>query len=389
MSLIVLPIIVFVVWIVLARGASPNACWIAAACTFFLAGFLMSAALAYLFLALLVCAITSQIKFLSPYQTKISAAAIAVSMLVVVGMMSVRCFRLEKLAASYPVVSLRERAESSQQPIVAEFPEREPPHENYWKNRRLAAINILHRSAVAHFLDAPDFGVTRMSFDPLVLLKNDDESPVQLNAYEGYASDEKFKSNSTYSPNPQSLESHHDELQSWFISTSRNGVVEDVDHVAGFLPHGITDHGSKNPLTSGNLWNDPSEVFSGSSQTPFTLQCLQLVGLLYHDTPVVYDLDTAPTLVDAKTAPIRPLDEFENRALEALKQGNPLYYEVRGERLRMMGALINAESCTQCHTGPTNQLLGAFSYILTTDKSPAEIEDLAQVRAAREVVKNP
>lgn len=93
---------------------------------------------------------------------------------------------------------------------------------------------------------------------------------------------------------------------------------------------------------------------------------VELVGLLTSDEPSVYVLDEVATPSVAKIARRRPLDQFEQLALEAVRRGEELV-ATKEAPTRMFGAIRASESCLECHTGAHhNDLLGAFSYYLET-----------------------
>ena len=240
-----------------------------------------------------------------------------------------------------------------------------------WQSRG-RAIAWLHRSAVGHFLETPDFGVLRMGYPSLRDLENGDGSPIELpmpdEHYPPFDSAE-FESSEGYASRRadasrwgDKLSAGHRKYGSWFLDSNRFGDIQDLDNVAGFLPHAIVQREEKpldiqSPLAPGRRKETP----------PIQLKKLQLLGLLYHEEPIVYELDTMPELLSAATAPIRPLDLFEQRGLQQLLEGEFIHVEQIGSRLRMLGALRSSESCVECHEGPTNQLLGAFSYVLETN----------------------
>lgn len=233
-----------------------------------------------------------------------------------------------------------------------------------WWQSRARSIEALHRSAVFHFLETPEFGVIRMAYPSLRILEEPDGSPILLP--DDFAREERGEQNrypllgtdTTVDARIQGqLRQDHVTFRNWFLDPNRFGSVQDVDQVAGFLPHAMTDN-KRSPFHPKDVLSEPFGKFS------LKLQRLQLVGLLFHAEPVVYVLDTLPELLSAGTAPTRPLDEFESRGLNQLIEGETIHFERSGATVHMLGALRNAGSCVSCHPGPTNQLLGAFSYEL-------------------------
>ena len=99
------------------------------------------------------------------------------------------------------------------------------------------------------------------------------------------------------------------------------------------------------------------------------LKSLELVSLLTHDTPRVYTSKNLPKMDELRRAPTRELDRFEETALKAVRGGEPIVFETEGDNLRMMGALLAAEQCTNCHSAKRGDLMGAFSYRFARDPS--------------------
>lgn len=299
-----------------------------------------------------------------------------------------RTMRRLNMREQYAYVSLRENV-APVNPLVLTVPEDAEESVSPYQSStptffgRARAIRSLHRSAVNHFLETPEFGVTRMAYPSLRALENDDGSPITLPVaptptappYPGLeAADdlatEELPTQSLMDP----LGAGHVQFSSWFLDEDRFGDVKDLDHVAGFLPHAMVERKFA-PWDAEFLKQPFSFTSTGEQNPPWTLVKLQLVGLLYHERPVVYVLDTLPELLTADTAEIRRLDTFEVRALDALQTGDTIHVEQMGTTMRMLGALRSAASCQQCHEGPPNQLLGAFSYELriqpAVDSMPA------------------
>ncbi len=91
---------------------------------------------------------------------------------------------------------------------------------------------------------------------------------------------------------------------------------------------------------------------------------VELVSLLLHDDPCVYVLDEVATPKLARGAHRRPLDEFELRGLDAVRQGAELVW-TKEAPTRMFGAIRADAGCLNCHSGAReNELLGAFTYYL-------------------------
>ncbi len=322
-----------------------------------------------------VCGIVYQSNF--PRRRRVqTAVAIFVIGVVAIHVNSIsRMIHFYHLKAQHPFVSLRDRLQplNSQRFLIdvkQSTDDESRPYSFGFPGPRQRAIGYLHHAAVMHFLSATDFGVLRMGMPDLKNLENADGSPItiplsQLSQTPSESSDTEPQVLS----HDELLEQQNLELQSWFLDASRMGVIEDADHVAGFLPHSMNE----NELASHRyaMGREGKIGIPGvKNAATLKLEKLQLVGLLYHEEPIAYVLDTMPSLLNAKTAPTRPLDNFEVRGIESLLGGEAIYCEQQGKHIRMIGAMRSAESCVQCHEGPTNQLLGAFTYTLSWNDSP-------------------
>lgn len=93
---------------------------------------------------------------------------------------------------------------------------------------------------------------------------------------------------------------------------------------------------------------------------------VELVSLLTEDNPSVYVLDEMATPPLARRAKRRPLDQFEQFGLEAVRGGEHLVWTPEAPK-RMFGAIRAGASCLECHSNAKKgDLLGAFTYYLTT-----------------------
>ncbi len=103
------------------------------------------------------------------------------------------------------------------------------------------------------------------------------------------------------------------------------------------------------------------------------MEKLELMGLLLHEDPVVYETDGMPDMESIAKGEIatRALNSFETASLEKLRNGESLVIENEGEYLRMVGVLRAIDQCTECHQSKPGDLLGAFSYEFRLDvKTP-------------------
>lgn len=106
----------------------------------------------------------------------------------------------------------------------------------------------------------------------------------------------------------------------------------------------------------------------GFMRGPYTelpvIERVELVSLLLHEDPCVYVLHERPTPLHSRLARRRPLDEFEQRSLNAIREGTDLVW-TREAPTRLFGAIRADRHCLECHTGAReNDLLGALTYYL-------------------------
>jgi hypothetical protein len=140
---------------------------------------------------------------------------------------------------------------------------------------------------------------------------------------------------------------YHDEGMLGFLYPRGFGYVKDRANVAGFKPHGFRYF--DRTVYENRRWS---------------VQHIQLVGILSHEKPVVYLTDKLPSMEQVRQGKTRTLDYFEEAALSALREGEDLFIASKGETARMLGALRATKTCQQCHDAQVGDLLGAFSYTL-------------------------
>ncbi len=128
-----------------------------------------------------------------------------------------------------------------------------------------------------------------------------------------------------------------------FVNVRGFGLLTEEKRLFGFQPH----HFRKLPD------NDEWQVRS-----------LELVGLIVHDEPRVYETKELPRMDKIRDIPTRSLDAFEAAGLESFKAGEDLYARTAPLGVRMLGAIRSVEQCLKCHGGERGDLLGAFSYSL-------------------------
>jgi len=153
----------------------------------------------------------------------------------------------------------------------------------------------------------------------------------------------------------------------WAVDSfaSQAGYVKSIDEVAGFEAHRVRfgEHWSGNLRDSKEVL-EQQDIDVEDSGIAWKANRLELVSLLMHDEPLVYDVDELPNMetLSSETAKTRALDEFETKALEALKSGEELFVRATKNRILMVGSIRASEQCLSCHSVKKGDLLGAFSY---------------------------
>jgi hypothetical protein len=225
---------------------------------------------------------------------------------------------------------------------------------------RCWALKSIHASTVEQFVQAPGFGVARMTSvsefafrnwrQPALPLpeiaKEPAGSPSSNSAGDAALSAVHF----TGPRNPlqtQLWDVHKGGLQDFFDPNDLGWTI-DRDHVAGFVPHRFSrnfsfDHRIDRPTRN--------------------LRRLELVSLLRFGRPVAYATNTKlPQMDELQNTPTRELNAFEVTALESLEKGEELAYAQHGRSLQAVGALRARKTCIKCHEVEYGSLLGAFSY---------------------------
>jgi hypothetical protein len=116
---------------------------------------------------------------------------------------------------------------------------------------------------------------------------------------------------------------------------------------------------------------DRSGTFD-AGRTSYSIVNVELVGLLYRETPVVYTPFRHGSRPDGLTFKDRDLNDFERSSLEAFRAGKGIAStdDEKAGTLACMGALRAKDTCLQCHrTKKVGDLLGAFTYNLRVKKS--------------------
>jgi hypothetical protein len=227
---------------------------------------------------------------------------------------------------------------------------------------RVESIQLVHQEAVDEFIKRDGFGRSRvMPAGPAYLVQKKPEpikfesaaplssehaldKPLSLSAEMPPSTLQKYKL-----PERPTLLDFHATNQDEFAMYGSFGDVKSVESVAGFEPH--------------RFWNAPGM----HDLNRWKIVRLELVSLLKHDTPVVYESEHLPQVSELDDAKTRPLTTFEAGALDTLRAGEELTAQTNGNLIEMVGAIRASNDCMKCHDVPRGTLLGAFSYQLQRD----------------------
>jgi hypothetical protein len=155
------------------------------------------------------------------------------------------------------------------------------------------------------------------------------------------------------------LRGHHDRCVETFVKAEGFGVyrMPSLTHRPATFPKSLYlpfDENLPDDLPPGQPRPEP--------QTAWMMDKVELVGLLNNEQPGVYPADGAMGLGRTRRK-IRDLDDFEQRMLTALKNGDELKVKESAEQIRVLGAIRARQDCMKCHDKPEGTLLGAFSYV--------------------------
>jgi hypothetical protein len=251
---------------------------------------------------------------------------------------------------------------------------------------RARALMILHSENVHKFINRDGFGVGRMttpgpgakaagSFSPGKLELRTAPAVTFLKAREAALrrAEAKLETEAKLREEQRAAASHgpkgrqllwefHQGSALDFLNPDGFGFVKDREHVAGFQPHHFREPPElPDAFTRGQ---------TAAGKEPWVVGRVELVSLLKHSEPAVYVGDSLPRMQDAKDAATRPLSDFEEKALQALKDGEDISVWATEDRIRMLGSLRAATQCLDCHQVKRGDLLGAFSY--TLDRKPRD-----------------
>ena len=295
---------------------------------------------------------------------------------------------VEKLRNRFPLRSIRDRLH---------FQKSEPAETENWSgsDRQAAGLRMLHSDKVESFIGQSGQGIGRItpigpqdlfpSTRPLAtkakaepvssavryeaVVELDEDIKMQKSRYRSRMGkmdpDDKFINSLSPDglPKKQKLSVFNKRAADSFAE--RTGFVKSIDEVAGFEAHRIRfgEHWSGNLRASKEVLKKQGIEISGPAVTWKTNR-FQLVSLLMHDQPSVYDVDELPNMenLSSANANTRPLDEFESEGLKSLEAGEELLVRATQNRILMVGSIRASNQCLACHTGKAGDLLGAFSY---------------------------
>jgi bisphosphoglycerate-dependent phosphoglycerate mutase len=134
----------------------------------------------------------------------------------------------------------------------------------------------------------------------------------------------------------------------------------------------LKNFGASNTKTDAERWEDlakEARIKELKKEYLWEIKSLDLVGLVMHETPVVYVSQKIPEMKDLKKKPTREMDVFESEGLEELASGKGLYIRSKADTIRVLGPIHAAKACLKCHgDAKEGDLLGAFSYTLRQAK---------------------
>jgi hypothetical protein len=285
----------------------------------------------------------------------------------------------ERLRARYPYESLEGRlpiSTSTKSPIslgsasAGRLSRLEQDLQHPMNSWRTSRLRLLHEAIVDQFVSSPGFGVARVVRPAEWNLKPwRSEDPAPLQPGTGFSAP---WSPGAFQPVPHEqtdiLDLLLDRSILGFVNLEGFGYVKDRSHVAGFQTHRFRELPVPEwtALTPRVTPSGSGLSGSASEQERWKLQSLELVSLLLQEEPRVYVSDRLPRMEPEHDTPTRPLDVFEQFALETLRRGEDLVTSQGSEGVRMLGAIRSTTQCLACHGGVRGDLLGAFSYSLTT-----------------------
>ena len=302
----------------------------------------------------------------------------------------------KELRARYPVVSIRDRLHfqaSHPQPVVRTPSGQGRNYRDGFLSQRSRALSELHSNEVHNFINRNGQG----------MMRSPPPAPSDLRLWENFAThidseevdsmllgepvidlppepeaegdndywQQRLAFSPTGMPTQTIVDFFHQTTAYGFANPTSTGFVENVDEVTGFESHQVRlpEKWQGNLRIIDNKEYAKEHLASFRFDVSWKVNRLQLVGLLMHDDPVVYETETLPDMeeLSGADAETRPLNLFEANALEKLRAGEEIVTTATHNRIIMLGAIRAGVSCVQCHSVEKNELLGAFSYEFLRD----------------------
>ena len=269
------------------------------------------------------------------------------------------------LREEYPFASLADRLAYEQQvPQQSESPDIElSQHATTWltqyednsrHERRQRLLQQLHDDQYIEFVKSAGFGMMRMIRLSRWSLEIPDVKPESLpnrpqqNDPPTAIQNPIFAASEGADVTPKLMALHDVGLKS-FLASERFGFVKTRQLAAGFEPHAMTENPNR-------AWH--KELIE------WQISRLDLVSLLKFAEPRVYLSEHLPRMDELRNAETRPVDDFEQRALTHLRNGEDIVLDQQLNTIRLVGAVRAAKQCLDCHSVRRGELLGAFSYLL-------------------------
>ena len=262
--------------------------------------------------------------------------------------------KIDELRSEFPLVSIEDRSPEPREstPFSDEsltkfeqgtgIPSTSRNRNWYWEQ--------LHDDYAKSFAGTPGFGPSRM-FTPLWMksqMRRNTELPDPV-PQPGVLRDEIDPSGDAVpDAKVRDFFGFHAGSIGSFVNFKGFGYLKSRREVAGFTPHAFE--------------SEPKP------QVPYTLERLELVGLVRNPEPAVYVSEFLPRMAELGSLATRPADGFEAAGLLRLSGGEDLVANAVGPKVRLLGAIRNMTACVECHGGRRGDLLGAFSYRLAETK---------------------
>jgi hypothetical protein len=241
---------------------------------------------------------------------------------------------------------------------------------------RTRALQALHSDRVEEFIGREGFGISRLPMPTPYHLQLPEAPSLPLASVSSAALQQEGRrllpiprtlkdrgANPDRLPALSMLRGVHIDSRGNFLNLAAWGFVKNKDNVSGFVGHGF----SYSPqIVEPRVPND-GQPAQPDPQHPWHTTRLELMSLLKHDKPAVYVSENLPRMSDLKKTKVREPTEFEQQALELLKNGEDLAADATLNRILMLGAVRAGKQCLDCHNAKRGELLGAFSYELRRD----------------------